>query len=108
MSRTIREAKPADMPEIMQVMEAAKKIMRSSGNIHQWGDGYPSEAVIYSDMENHGGFVIEEDNGENPSTKKIVGYFAFLASPELSAISLSWPLLSLPTQRYTMVNGWMT
>ena len=33
-------------------------------------------------VENHGGFVIEEDNGENPSTKKIVGYFAFLASPE--------------------------
>ena len=32
MSRTIREAKPADMPEITQVMEAAKKIMRFSGN----------------------------------------------------------------------------
>ena len=75
MSRTIREAKPADMPEIMQVMEAAKKIMRSSGNMHQWGDGYPSEAVITNDMEKHGGFVIE-DAGH------IVGYFAFLSSPE--------------------------
>ena len=77
--RTIREAKPADIPEIMQVMEAAKKIMRQSGNMHQWGDGYPSEAVIYNDMEKNGGFVIEEGDGED---KTIVGYFAFLPSPE--------------------------
>ena len=75
MSRTIREAKTADIPEIMQVMEAAKKIMRQSGNMHQWADGYPSEAVIISDMEKHGGFVLEE-------VGRIVGYFAFLPSPE--------------------------
>ena len=75
MSRTIREAKPADIPEIMQVMEAAKKIMRQSGNMHQWGDGYPSEAVIFSDMDKHGGYVIEEGNGEDLSPKRIVGYF---------------------------------
>ena len=79
--RTIREAKPTDMPEIMQVMEAAKKIMRSSGNMHQWGDGYPSEAVITNDMDKLGGFVIEGD-GENQSSARIVGYFAFLSSPE--------------------------
>jgi ElaA protein len=59
----------------MNVMDAAKKIMRQSGNMHQWGEGYPSEAVITSDMEKHGGFVIEE-------AASIVGYFAFLASPE--------------------------
>ena len=75
MNRTIREAKPIDVTDIMQVMEAAKKIMRSSGNMHQWGDGYPSEAVIFSDMEKHGGFVIEVDG-------RIIGYFAFLPSPE--------------------------
>ena len=75
MNRNIREAKPTDITAIMQVMEAAKKIMRLSGNMHQWEDGYPSETAIFSDMEKHGGFVIEE--GEN-----IVGYFAFLPSPE--------------------------
>jgi len=73
--RIIREAKSIDIPEILLVMEAAKKIMRQSGNMHQWGDGYPSEAVICSDMEQHGGFVIED-------TGRIVGYFAFLPSPE--------------------------
>ena len=75
MSRIIREARPTDMAEIMQVMDAAKGIMRQSGNMHQWGDGYPSEAVITADMERNGGFVIE-DGG------KVVGYFAFLPSPE--------------------------
>ena len=75
MSRIIREAKPTDMAAIMQVMNAAKRIMRQSGNMHQWGDGYPSEAIIFSDIEKNGGFVIEEAN-------KVIGYFAFLPSPE--------------------------
>ena len=75
MNRTIREARPIDITYIMQVMEAAKKIMRSTGNMHQWADGYPSEAVIISDMEKHGGYVIEDAG-------RIVGYFAFLPSPE--------------------------
>jgi len=55
MSRIIREARPTDMAEIKQVMDAAKAIMRQSGNMHQWGDGYPSEAVITADMERNGG-----------------------------------------------------
>ena len=75
MSRIIREARPTDMAEIRQVMDAAKAIMRQSGNMHQWGEGYPSEAVITADMERNGGLVIE-DGG------KVVGYFAFLPSPE--------------------------
>ena len=74
MNRIIREARPTDMAEIMQVMDAAKGIMRQSGNMHQW-DGYPSETVITLDMEKNSGFVIE-DSGE------VVGYFAFLQSPE--------------------------
>ncbi|MBR4239551.1 MAG: N-acetyltransferase [Prevotella sp.] len=75
MGRTIREARLADVAEIMKVVEAAKGIMRLSGNMHQWEEGYPSEAVIAADMEKNGGFTVE-DNG------RIVGYFAFLPSPE--------------------------
>ena len=74
-NRIIREARLTDMAEIMKVMDAAKEIMRQSGNMHQWGEGYPSEAVIFSDIKKNGGFVIEDDC-------KTVGYFAFLASPE--------------------------
>ena len=68
--RTIREAKPTDITSIMQVMEAAKRIMRQSGNIHQWGDGYPSEEVIFNDMEKHGGFVIEDEGRVSQPTQR--------------------------------------
>ncbi len=71
----IRQATPADLPSVMQVMEAAKGIMRQSGNLHQWVDGYPSEEVIMADIQNGHGFVAEE-NG------RIVAYFAFIPSPE--------------------------
>ena len=63
------------MADIMQVMDAARKIMRQTGNRNQWGENYPSEAVITRDMEKNGGFVIEDEG-------KVVGYFAFLPSPE--------------------------
>lgn len=59
----------------MQVMAAAKGIMRQSGNMHQWSDGYPSEAVISQDMQLHGAFVVEDEG-------QVVGYFAFLSSPD--------------------------
>ena len=75
MKRLIREARTVDMSGILRVMDAARRIMRQSGNMHQWGEGYPSEAVITADMERHGGFVIE-DGGT------VVAYFAFLPSPE--------------------------
>ena len=75
MNRIVREATPTDMAEIMKVMAAAKMIMRQSGNMHQWGEGYPSEGVIANDMEKHGGFIIEDAG-------RIVAYFAFLPSPE--------------------------
>lgn len=75
MSRIIRSAQPSDMAAIISVMADAKKIMRQSGNLSQWEDGYPSEESITTDMSKHGAFVIEDN-------EKIVGYFAFLESPE--------------------------
>ncbi len=71
----IRLARLSDIAEIMQVMEAAKQIMRQSGNMLQWGEGYPSESAIAADIEKDSGFVIEE-NGV------VAGYFAYLQSPE--------------------------
>lgn len=73
--RTIRVAIPEDLPAIMQVMDAAKLIMRASGNMHQWVNGYPSEAVIAADMQQQAGYVIEAEG-------RIIAYFAFIPSPE--------------------------
>ena len=72
---SIRPANETDIPRVMTVLESAKGIMRASGNMNQWVNGYPSEEIVLSDMEKDGGFVIE-DGGQ------IAGYFAFLPSPE--------------------------
>ena len=75
MSRFIREARAEDIAQIMDVVAAAKQIMRESGNVHQWIGGYPSEDVIAHDMEVGGGFVVTDD-------ERVVGNFAFVPSPE--------------------------
>lgn len=89
MKHKIRLAEASDIPDILPVLDAAKNIMRVSGNMHQWTDGYPSSDVILKDIERGGGYVIEEtkcatDNAECPRNigPSIVAYFAFLPSPE--------------------------
>ena len=73
--RVIRPAAREDLSSIMAVLEAARGIMRASGNLHQWGNGYPSGAVVLADIADGTGFVVEDDG-------TVVGYFAFVPSPE--------------------------
>ena len=73
--RQVRPAGAADLPAILAVMEAARGIMRASGNLHQWSDSYPSGEAILSDIGRGVGFVITDDDA-------VVGYFAFIQSPE--------------------------
>ena len=72
---TVRPAMPEDIPAIMTVLEAAKGIMRASGNLHQWVGGYPSESVVREDIRGGYGLVVVERD-------RVVGYFAFIPSPE--------------------------
>lgn len=73
---SIRPANRRELPEIMSVLDAARGIMRSSGNLNQWIDGYPSEEVILGDISAGNGYVVVSESGQ------VVGYFAFIASPE--------------------------
>ena len=75
MARSVRKASADDLPTIMDVLAAAKQIMRSSGNLLQWTGGYPSEDVIMKDIQKGAGHVVTDDG-------RVVGYFAFLQSPE--------------------------
>ena len=86
------------MAEIMKVMDAAKEIMRQSGNMHQWGEGYPSEAVITADIERNGGFVIED-------SCMVVAYFAFLLVIPMLMVSLavSWTTVSRMIQTSALI-----
>ena len=46
----IRPAHKEDLKAILDVLDAAKGIMRASGNTRQWENGYPSEEVILHDI----------------------------------------------------------
>jgi len=70
----IRLATYDEIPAILTVMDAARGIMRASGNMNQWIGGYPSADVIKRDIDNAAGYVICD--------KSILGYFAYIPSPE--------------------------
>lgn len=75
-TRVIRKAiLPDDADAILTVFAAAKTIMRDSGNVNQWVEGYPSLDAVRSDAERGGAYVVEDDG-------RVVAYFAFLQSPE--------------------------
>ena len=76
MKRTIRRARLDDVPVIMRLIDEARGIMRSCGNINQWIDGYPDEETIENDINNGHCYLCEEQGGA------IVASFAFIPGPE--------------------------
>ena len=85
---TIRPATESDLPALRPVFEAAKGIMRSDGNFHQWDTpGFPPDSLLLHDIERGGGYVIEisprdpSGLGRNDNIS-VIAYFALLPSPE--------------------------
>ena len=68
----IRKSTNNDIPELLNIFQAARNIMRKSGNMNQWPIGIPSEKTILNDIDNGNSYIIE--NSEN----KIIGTFAFI------------------------------
>ena len=71
----IRKATYDDIPVLMDVFRKARGIMRSSGNMNQWNDGYPSEEVVRKDIDNGHCVVLCEDG-------KVVATMAFIPGPD--------------------------
>ena len=71
----IRRATYDDVPVLMDVFRKARGIMRSSGNMNQWNDGYPSETVVRKDIDN-GHCVVLCEEGE------VVATMAFIPGPD--------------------------
>lgn len=61
---------------IMRLIEEARSIMRSCGNVNQWIGGYPSEDTIVEDINNGHCYLCVEQSGE------VVASFAFIPGPE--------------------------
>ena len=73
----IRKATRDDIPALMQLFESAKAIMRASGNLHQWGVGYPSVDVVRRDIEQGVCYVATDGvDGEIEAT------MAFIPGPD--------------------------
>ena len=68
----IRPAAPADLGELMRIFDSARRFMRSTGNMHQWAGGYPSEELLRSEILAGHCFVCETADGEP------VGTFCFI------------------------------
>lgn len=79
----IRKSRKEDLDQILEVFEFAKKIMRESGNLTQWSDGYPSRQLLTKDIEQENLYVVEDEKeieavfalieGEDPTYLKIEG-----------------------------------
>ena len=76
MGRTFRKAMIEEVPVIMRLIDEARGIMRSCGNVNQWIDGYPSQETIVNDINNGHCYLCVEPGGE------IVASFAFIPGPE--------------------------
>ncbi len=46
----IRPADFSDLPEILRIYRQARQFMRETGNAHQWGDRYPSQELLETDI----------------------------------------------------------
>ena len=73
----IRKATINDLPRMMQLFDAAKEIMRSSGNMNQWTGNYPSEMLIRNEIAEGNSFLLFDD-----FSKPAVATFAFILTGE--------------------------
>ena len=59
----IRPATSLDIPRALEIYASARQFMRRSGNTVQWVNGYPSEALLRSDVAAGRLFVMEDAGG---------------------------------------------
>lgn len=64
-----------DMSEIWKVYREAQEFMRATGNPNQWGDFYPTDAILTEDIEKERLYVVLRD-------EHICGVFFFDFGPD--------------------------
>lgn len=65
----------------MDIFRKAKDIMRKSGNVHQWNDGYPSETIVREDIRAGHCYVLT-DSEEHENEGRIIATMAFIPGPD--------------------------
>lgn len=72
----VRQARPADVDDLMRVFAAAREFMARSGNPNQWTDGYPGRELVEADVAAGRQWVVADAAGH------VAGTFCFLPGPE--------------------------
>ena len=54
----IRKSTREDIKQIMAIFTTAKEYMAAHGNKTQWGDGYPGEEILKTDIDAGNSYVI--------------------------------------------------
>ena len=71
----IRKAIESDFLEIKSIVAKARELMKASGNVNQWVDGYPSSEVLLSDIRSGNAYLLLRED-------KAVAYFAMTDGPD--------------------------
>lgn len=90
--------RPGLMPRLLEIYEAARRYMRSTGNMEQWTGGYPSRETIMDDAAQGWLYLVECRDMQAPCSCKdahdvagghttderrdVVGCFCLRPSPE--------------------------
>lgn len=59
----IRKAASEDLDAIMEIYNHAKQFMVKTGNVKQWGDGYPQRDLMEQDVAQGVCYVCEDNQG---------------------------------------------
>ena len=73
---TIRLATPADIDDIMRLIEEGRKKMMNEGNTRQWANGHPRQEVVEDDIKRGNSYLLTTDDGIPLAT------FALMAGPD--------------------------
>lgn len=71
----IRTAHAADLPQLLNLYEQARRFMVQTGNPTQWGDGYPKQPLLEQDIARQQLYVAEDAGA-------LTAVFMFFQGPE--------------------------
>ncbi len=77
MKRTIRKATVSDLPTVIDLINSGRRIMRESGNMHQWDGNYPPADLLRDDIEKGYCHLLMED-------EVAVATFSFIPGPDVT------------------------
>lgn len=83
----IRKSTKEDLSNILGFYAHAREFMKSYGNPNQWGDSWPAEDVVVSDIENGDSYLVIGDDGKAHAVFALI----FESDPNYSYIDGKWP-----------------